>query len=44
MSNKLRKTLPQIFAEDGAFYARHAQIIAAVRSVFEGESPEAEKA
>lgn len=44
VSNKLRKTLPQIFAEDGAFYARHAQIIAAVRSVFEGESPEAEKA
>ena len=42
LSNKLRKTLPQIFAEDGAFYARHAQIIAAVRAVFEGEGPEAE--
>ena len=38
-SGKLRKTLPQIFAENGAFYARHAQIIAAVRAVFEGERP-----
>ena len=43
VSNKLRKTLPQIFAEDGAFYTRHAQIIAAVRAVFEGERPEAEE-
>ena len=34
VSNKLRKGLPQIFAEDGAFYPRHAQIIAAVQAVF----------
>lgn len=43
VSNKLRKALPQIFAEDGIFYARHEQIIAAVRAVFEGERPEAEQ-
>lgn len=41
VSNKLRKTLPQIFAEDGAFYTRHASIVAAVRAVFEGERPDA---
>ena len=43
VSGRLRKTLPQIFAEDGVFYARHAQIIAAVRAVFESEQPEAEE-
>lgn len=35
VSNSLRKNLPQIFAEDGAFYDRQAQIVAAVRGVFE---------
>lgn len=35
VSNSLRKILPQIFAEHGAFYDRHAQIIAAVWRVFE---------
>ncbi len=39
VSNKLRKTLPQIFEEDGAFYAMHAQIITAVRDAFEREQP-----
>ncbi|MDO5624085.1 MAG: Fic family protein [Pseudomonadota bacterium] len=43
VSSKLRKSLPQIFAENGVFYTRHAQIIAAVRAVFEGEGPEAEQ-
>ncbi len=40
VSNKLRKALPRIFAEDGDFYARHAQIVAAVRSVFEAGGAE----
>lgn len=44
VSNKLRKTLPQVFAEEGAFYGRHAQIIAAVRAVFEDEQQEREGA
>lgn len=43
VSNKLRKTLPQIFAEDGIFHSRHAQIIAAVRAVFEGAGSESEQ-
>ena len=42
VSNKLRKGLPQIFAEDGAFYPRHAQIIDAVQAVFESDRSEAE--
>lgn len=37
VSNKLRKALPQVFTEDGAFYARHVQIIAAVQAVFESD-------
>ena len=44
VSNKLRKSLPQIFAEDGVFYARQARIIAAVRAVFEDGGTEAEAA
>ena len=35
ISNKLRKELPQIFGEGGAFYAQQGQIVAAVRDVFE---------
>lgn len=42
VSNKLRKSLPQVFAEDGAFYARHARIITAVRAVFQGDGVEIE--
>lgn len=42
VSNKLRTALPQIFAEGGAFYARHAQIIDAVQAVFESDGTEAE--
>lgn len=38
ISNKLRKELPQIFDESGAFYAQHAQIVAAVRAVFEEDA------
>lgn len=34
VSNKLRKTLPEIFTENGRFYARHAEIIAVVRAAF----------
>lgn len=37
VSNSLRKALPQIFTEEGAFYGRHEQIISAVRAVFEDE-------
>ena len=37
VSNKLRRSLPQIFAESGSLYGKHAQIVAAVRAVFEGE-------
>lgn len=43
VSNRLRRSLPQIFSEDGILHARHAQIIAAVRAVFEGEGPDAEQ-
>lgn len=39
VSNKLRKTLPQIFAESGPLYGRHEQIIAAVRAIFEPKNP-----
>ena len=38
ISNKLRKELPQIFEEGGAFYAQHAQIVAAVRAAFEDDA------
>jgi Fic family protein len=37
VSNKLRKGLPQVFAEEGALYARHEQIVAAVRAVFDDD-------
>lgn len=37
VSNKLRKDLPRIFAPDGDLHEKHAQIVAAVRAVFEGE-------
>ena len=37
VSNKLRKTLPQVFSEEGALYARHEQIVAAVKAVFEND-------
>jgi hypothetical protein len=37
ISNKLRKTLPQVFQEGGVLYARHQQIVAAVRAVFEDD-------
>jgi len=36
VSHKLCKDLPEIFEESGALYARHAQIVAAVRAAFEG--------
>lgn len=35
VSTKPRKGLPQIFAEDGAFYPRQGQIIDAVQAIFE---------
>lgn len=35
VSSKLSKTLPEIFTENGRFYGRHTQIIAAVRAAFE---------
>lgn len=38
VSNSLRKTLPQIFAEGGVFYDRHLQIMSAVRAAFEDEA------
>lgn len=44
VSNKLRKTLPQVFAEEGPFYGKQAQIIAAVRAVFEDEEQKHEGA
>jgi Fic family protein len=34
-SNKLRKALPQVFEEGGAFFGRHEEIIAEVRAAFE---------
>ena len=37
VSNKLRKTLPQIFQEDGAFFDLQATIIGAVRDAFDAE-------
>ena len=37
VSGKLRKDLPQLFAEGGALFARHAQVVAAVRAVLEGD-------
>lgn len=42
VSSKLRKALPQIFQEGGAFFDLHEQIIGVVRAAFdsEGESPE----
>ena len=42
VSNKLRKALPQIFEEGGAFFDLHLQIVGAVRAAFdpEGESTE----
>lgn len=42
VSNKLRKDLPQIFAEGGVFYPRHVRIIAAVCAVFEDDGSETE--
>lgn len=36
VSHKLRKELPQIFAEGGAFFGLQAQIVSAVRAAFEG--------
>lgn len=38
VSNKLRKALPEIFEDDGAFHAQRDALIAAVRSVFEPAS------
>lgn len=35
VSNKLRKSLPQIFEEGGALFAHHSRIVAAVRAAFE---------
>lgn len=40
VSGKLRKDLPQLFAEGGALFARHAQIVAAARAVFDGDEAE----
>jgi hypothetical protein len=36
VSNKLRKTLPDIFDEAGQHYALHAHIVAGVREALEG--------
>ena len=35
ISNKLRKTLPEIFQEDGKLYEHHERIVAAVKNAFE---------
>jgi len=35
VSNKLRKTLPEIFQESGKLHKHHARIVAAVRNAFE---------
>ena len=37
ISHQLRKSLPQIFQEDGVFYSLHPHIVAAVRAAFEGD-------
>lgn len=39
VSNKLRKALPEIFEEGGAFHVRQERIILAVREAFESRHP-----
>lgn len=37
VSNKLRKTLPQIFAVEGALYGKHVEIVEAVKAAFDDD-------